>query len=88
MSDFAQLISFKLDRKKRTTESVYFIQHNNRRTTLEQELTIKSDEYGEFTASVDMSDFPKLLTEREAALKMADWMQRLSIAIENHWGQP
>ncbi|HBU4735990.1 TPA: hypothetical protein MCZ77_005090 [Escherichia coli] len=33
-------------------------------------------------------DFPRGLSEREAMLKLAEWLQRLSIAIEDNWSEP
>lgn len=41
-----------------------------------------------YTADMRFDDFPACGSEREAALKLADWMQRLGAAIEDHWSQP
>ncbi|PTA77139.1 hypothetical protein [Serratia sp. Nf2] len=43
---------------------------------------------GGYTADMRFDDFPACGSEREAALKLADWMQRLGAAIEDHWSQP
>ena len=75
MSDFSELISFKKDREEMRTESVYYVQHRNKRSVLDQ-------------ASMEMKDFPKCGSEREAALKLAEWMQRMAAAIENYWSEP
>ncbi|HCO0368232.1 TPA: hypothetical protein N6556_002532 [Escherichia coli] len=32
--------------------------------------------------------FAPSLSEREAMLKLAEWLQRLSIAIEDNWSEP
>ncbi|ENF0104495.1 hypothetical protein ABTU21_003809 [Escherichia coli] len=40
MSDFSELISFKKDREEMRTESVYYVQHRNKRSVLDQELVI------------------------------------------------
>jgi hypothetical protein len=37
---------------------------------------------------MEMKDFPKCGSEREAALKLAEWMQRMAAAIENYWSEP
>ncbi|QIU92412.1 hypothetical protein HEC60_23775 [Yokenella regensburgei] len=97
MSDYSELVSFKKDRDKRTTESVYFTQHvsrisvfnGKRGSILNQDLIIKGDlNYGTYRASMDMNDFPDCASEREAALKLAEWMQRMGAAIENYWSEP
>ena len=43
MSDFSELISFKKDREEMRTESVYYVQHRNKRSVLDQELVITGD---------------------------------------------
>lgn len=87
-SDLVELIAFKKDREKRKTESTYFVQHKNRRSNLDQLLVISGDlPYDRYVASMEMDGFPKCESEREAALKLAEWMQRMAVAIENHWGQ-
>ncbi|ABU78300.1 hypothetical protein ESA_03071 [Cronobacter sakazakii ATCC BAA-894] len=97
MSDFSELVSFTKDRDAQTTETRYFTQHyskstrfNGRRgSILNQELVIKGDlRYPYFEASMEMKDFPRCSSEREAALKLAEWMQRMGAAIENYWSEP
>ena len=86
MSDFSELISFKKDREEMRTESVYYVQHRNKRSVLDQELVITGDlAFRTYKASMEMKDFPKCGSEREAALKLAEWMQRMAAAIENYW---
>ncbi|WP_250313115.1 hypothetical protein, partial [Escherichia coli] len=75
MSDFSELISFKKDREEMRTESVYYVQHRNKRSVLDQELIITGDlAFRTYKASMEMKDFPKCGSEREAALKLAEWM--------------
>jgi hypothetical protein len=89
MSDFSELISFKKDREEMRTESVYYVQHRNKRSVLDQELVITGDlAFRTYKASMEMKDFPKCGSEREAALKLAEWMQRMAAAIENYWSEP
>ena len=89
MSDFSELISFKKDREEMLTESVYYVQHRNKRSVLYQELVITGDlAFRTYKASMEMKDFPKCGSEREAALKLAEWMQRMAAAIENYWSEP
>nr|WP_241488162.1 hypothetical protein [Shigella boydii] len=83
------LISFKKDREEMRTESVYYVQHRNKRSVLDQELIITGDlAFRTYKASMEMKDFPKCGSEREAALKLAEWMQRMAAAIENYWSEP
>lgn len=89
MCDFSELISFKKDREEMRTESVYYVQHRNKRSVLDQELVITGDlAFRTYKASMEMKDFPKCGSEREAALKLAEWMQRMAAAIENYWSEP
>lgn len=67
-----------------TCEFVYSVEHNNGNTSVEQEMTIKSQD-GLFepvwSASIEMSDFPTQDTPEKAAHKLAEWMERLAAAI-------
>nr|WP_311836386.1 hypothetical protein [Cronobacter sakazakii] len=51
-------------------------------------LNTKIAPYPYFEASMEMKDFPRCGSEREAALKLAEWMQRMGAAIENYWSEP
>lgn len=58
MSDFSELISFKKDREEMRTESVYYVQHRNKRSVLDQELVITGDlAFRTYKASMEMKDF-------------------------------
>ena len=37
---------------------------------------------------MEMKDFLNVVLKREAALKLAEWMQRMAAAIENYWSEP
>ena len=69
------------------SRSVYLMRHNSRvqKTTLEQKITVDNDSFGRFKPVVELADFPEGLSEREAMLKLADWLHRLSVVIENNW---
>lgn len=86
----AILTSYTYDRKERSSKSVYLIRHNSvvQQTALEQEITIEMDMYGAFKPIVALDDFPRGLSERESMLKLADWLHRLAVAIEDNWSQP
>ncbi|HEY3987434.1 hypothetical protein [Cedecea sp.] len=100
MGDFSELVSFKKDRGERTTESRYYVQHQSSfvrvpgsssrsRSVIEQELVIAGDmRRGTFRALMKIEDMPDYHSEREAALKLAEWMQRMGAAIENYWSEP
>lgn len=76
-----ELVSFVRDREELTTESRYYVKHNNGKTILEQGIVINGDGRG-YKASAIITDFPLMPTEREAALKLADWLKRMGEAIE------
>ncbi|WP_426785857.1 hypothetical protein ACP3TB_21685 (plasmid) [Rahnella variigena] len=98
MSDFSELISFTKDRRERCTESVYYVQHGssfvsvigrNSKSIIDQELVITGNlPYRTYKASMEMKEMPDYHSEREAALKLAEWMQRMGAAIENYWSEP
>jgi len=62
--------------------ATFRMSHNNGTTTLEQELILDRAEKG-WTAEMDMSDFSPQLTATRAAHKLADWMERMAIAIRS-----
>ncbi|MEZ2987902.1 hypothetical protein ACBQ61_18665 [Escherichia coli] len=84
------LTEYKLDHKTNKSRSVYLLRHNSRvrNTVLEQNLTVEMDNFGNFKPTISLDDFPRSLSEREAMLKLAEWLQRLSIVIEDNWSQP
>ncbi|EQB98762.1 hypothetical protein [Photorhabdus temperata] len=79
------LVYFEKDREEGTQLSKYYVLHTNSKTILEQTLVIRKDQFGRCTAKMEFEDFPKLASEKEAALKLADWMKRMSEAIEDHF---
>lgn len=84
------LTDYKLDVKQGNTKTVYLVKHYSHvwKTTLEQNVTIERDSNGRFNPSISLDDFPQGLSERESMLKLADWLHRLGVSIENHWSQP
>jgi hypothetical protein len=98
MSDFSELISFTKDRQEGKTESRYYVMHGskfvrvpgrNSKSIIDQELIITGNlPYRTYKASMEMKDMPDYHSEREAALKLAEWMQRMGAAIENYWSEP
>lgn len=84
------LTEYQFDHKTNKSRSVYLLRHNSRvrNTVLEQNLTVEMDNYGGFKPTISLDDFPRGLSEREAMLKLAEWLQRLSIAIEDNWSEP
>ncbi|EDW9473891.1 hypothetical protein IGG09_004609 [Escherichia coli] len=84
------LTEYTLDHKTNKSRSVYLLRHNGRvrNTVLEQNLTVEMDNFGNFKPTIALDDFPRGLSEREAMLKLAEWLQRLSIAIEDNWSNP
>lgn len=91
MSTFSELVSFSKDRDKKTTESIYYTEQHSRnsQTVVWQNLIIKGDaSMRSYVADMRFDDFATCGSEREAALKLANWMQRLGAAIEDYWSAP
>lgn len=86
----AILTEYRYDPKENNTKSVYLLRHSSRmqNTVLEQNLTIERDNYGKFKPTVALEDFPRGLSDRESMLKLADWLHRLSVVIEDNWSEP
>ena len=86
----AILTEYKYDRDAGKTQSVFLIRHSSsvQQTVLEQKVTIERSSYGAFKPTVALDDFPQGLSDRESMLKLADWLHRLGVAIEDNWAQP
>lgn len=83
------LTEYTFDPESKKSRSVYLLRHSSQvqRTVLEQKLAVENDTFGRFKPSVELADFPEGLSEREAMLKLADWLHRLSVVIENNWSE-
>ncbi|HEG4357235.1 MULTISPECIES: hypothetical protein [Klebsiella] len=84
------LTEYQYDYQKKNSRSVYLVRHNSRiqQTVLEQFLTVDRDSFGRFMPTIELKDFPEQLSDRESMLKLADWLHRLGVAIEDNWSQP
>lgn len=84
------LVEYKFDTNDRSKASKYLVKHTSswRGTTLEQYVTVERDRYGSFKPVVALDDFPSELSDRESMLKLADWLHRLGVAIEDNWSTP
>lgn len=84
------LVEYRYDPKSKDSKSVYLVRHSScsQQTVLEQFLTIERDSFGRFTPTIELKDFPRGLSDRESMLKLADWLHRLGVAIEDNWSQP
>lgn len=84
------LTEYKHDIKKGEKFEKYHVEHTSFYTklTLEQNVTVHTDRYGHRKLDVALDDFPQGLSDRETMLKLADWLHRLGVAIEDHWGTP
>lgn len=63
---------------------VYKVEQNNGTTSVDQQLIIKasgSSIKAGWSASIVFDDFPAQSSGKDAALKLADWMERLAAAI-------
>ncbi|WP_407301874.1 hypothetical protein ACHQJB_15060 [Raoultella planticola] len=84
------LVEYKYDPNERDRVSKYLVKHTSsfRGTTLEQYVTVERDRYSAFKPVVALDEFPSGLSDRESMLKLADWLHRLGVAIEDNWSQP
>lgn len=81
----AELIEFKKDRKNKTRIWIYELKHDSdiTKTILTEDLIIDMDSRGAYHAKLELDDFPQCLSKKASAIKMANWLQRLSMAIRN-----
>lgn len=70
---------YKLDKNCKLKR--FKVTHHNGDTVLEQDLTVKTDEFGRVEVDISTDDFPRIDNELEAMLKYADWLERMGIAI-------
>lgn len=84
------LVEYKYDPDARDRLSKYLVRHTSSvsGTTLEQYITVERNRYGVFKPVVALDDFPSGLSDRESMLKLADWLHRLGVAIEDEWSNP
>lgn len=90
MSTFSEMVEYKKDRRKNTFERRIFLKHSSKRTRsiLEQEMVITGDlSSGVFKAQIIINEFPDCRSEKEAALKLANWLQRLGAVIEDGYSE-
>ncbi|EPL4467471.1 TPA: hypothetical protein SMT72_002866 [Proteus mirabilis] len=57
------------------------VSHNNGHTTVEQDLTVRVDEFGRIDIDTSTDGLPTFENELDAILKYADWLERMGIAI-------
>ena len=74
------LTNFTYDVKDGNECAEFQVMHSNGVTTLEQKLYIEK-QFGKWTASIAFDDFPEQESGEDAALKLAEWMDRLAKAI-------
>ncbi|HCR1961855.1 TPA: hypothetical protein ONC42_000503 [Enterobacter kobei] len=83
-----ELVSYVKERSTGTSEARYYVKHSNQQTVLEQGLAISRDARGNYDACIVITDFPPQKSPEEAALKLADWLKRLSESIEANFKKP
>ena len=93
MSGKVILTDYKYDPKTGESSTTWLVRHTSRQlkgriTTLEQQVSMSVDGFGGRIPKVCLDEFPRDLTERESMLKLADWLHRLSVSIEDYWSEP
>lgn len=78
-----ELVEYKKDRQDKTETWVYELSHSDKKTILKQDLTVTRDRFGQLTLNIDTTDFPNFFDKKESVAKMANWLQRLSWAIQS-----
>lgn len=63
-------------------EVVYNVSHNDLKVTVEQDLILRRDPEG-WAAEMPMDGFPKQVSAKDAALKLAEWMEKMAEAIRS-----
>ncbi len=81
MDDVAEIKLKSFELKNDDREFIFELKHSTGETTLTQDLVIK-EVYGSWVAEIKISDFPEMNCVSDAALKMADWLSRLSFSIK------
>ena len=77
-----ELIKYTNDKDAKVFE--YSVVHHNGSTYVEQLLTIRGpggQAHPAWVAELALDDFPEQATPEDAALKMADWLERLAASI-------
>lgn len=77
----SKLRSIDLSKPERTVK--YSIKHNNGETTVDQDLILIRHSDGTWSANMEFDGFPNQVTAQDAAMKLSDWMDRLSRSIKN-----
>jgi len=72
----------KIDVDKGVVRIVFKAIHESDETTLSQELVLVKD-CGLWTAGIQMDDFPQMPTAGAAVEKLADWLERMALAIRS-----
>ena len=81
-----QLVKYLSDTENSNQVFIYNVEHNNGVTSVDQNMTLSSNDLGmqpTWNASICLDKFPDQKTPEDAALKLADWLERLSIGIRN-----
>lgn len=72
--------------EKTVEEYEYLIAHDNGSTTLELELVIqrqKNTGSPNWKSKINLSDIPAQETQRESAIKLAEWLERMAKTIRS-----
>lgn len=80
-----ELVEFKKDRENKTKTWTYELKDHSEitKTVLTEDLIIDRNLWGEYHAKLELDDFPQCPSKKATAIKMANWLQRLSMAIRN-----
>jgi hypothetical protein len=64
-------------------EAVFTVGHDNSTRTVTQDLILTNSDSG-WSAQMPMQDFPKQKTTTAAAWKLAEWMEKMALAIKDN----
>lgn len=79
----SKLVSMKIENGK----TVYRLnlEHNNQKTTLDQDIVLTKNQYGHYVPDIKIESFEKDFkfdNAKDAMLKYADWLTRLGVALK------
>lgn len=86
-----ELLSYSHTVKGEDDTFEYSVHHTDGETTLEQKVTISATDGllgPAWNASIELGEFPPQQTPYDAAMKLADWLDRMSKAIRVGKYQP
>lgn len=82
----SKLISFNINKCEdniNLEKYIFTISHENSKSTLEQDIGLIKDEFGNYTPNILIEGFDfEFKNSKDAMIKYADWLMRLGVALK------